>query len=254
MEPTDPFYVGYQDEAPPAVGQFLKRLMLGGLLGAAVLAAVLVVGQQGFAASVFEFGNVRTFEGVIQAHPYPVLLVERPGDVPEAAAWSAYLLVMGGKNGAGLVAEAVDGQRVRLAGTLIYRDGQTMIEVTDGSVEALGAGEGPPPTPISLGTHTLVGEIVDSKCFYGVMNPGFGKPHRACASLCIRGGMPPVLAVTDAAGHTDYLLLQGEDGRTVNQEVLPMVAEPVSITGEVVQQGTLLFLKAEPASYQRLAP
>jgi hypothetical protein len=28
---------------------------------------------------------------------------------------------------------------------------------------------------------TLTGEIVDSKCYLGVMNPGQGKVHRDCA-------------------------------------------------------------------------
>ena len=47
----------------------------------------------------------------------------------------------------------------------------------------------------SLGKQTFVGEIVDSKCFLGVMNPGRLTPHRACAIRCISGGVPPVLLV-----------------------------------------------------------
>jgi hypothetical protein len=48
---------------------------------------------------------------------------------------------------------------------------------------------------VSLGTQTLIGEIVDSKCYLGVMNPGALIPHRACAIRCISGGIPPVLLV-----------------------------------------------------------
>jgi hypothetical protein len=34
------------------------------------------------------------------------------------------------------------------------------------------------------GPVELTGEIVDSKCFLGVMVPGSGKTHKECASLC----------------------------------------------------------------------
>jgi hypothetical protein len=82
------------------------------------------------------------------------------------------------------------------------------------------------------------------------MNPGSTKPHRACAVRCISGGVPPVFVVHDAGGGTLYLLLEGSDGRMVNQEVLARVAEPLEITGEVVRIGDLLLLRAEPDTYR----
>jgi hypothetical protein len=51
-----------------------------------------------------------------------------------------------------------------------------------------------------LGAFTLVGEIVDSKCYLGIMNPGETNPHRECAALCIRGGIPPLIIAHDADG------------------------------------------------------
>ena len=119
--------------------------------------------------------------------------------------------------------------------------------------------DGPAPAPgaaqeaRSLGTFTFTGEIIDSKCFLGVMNPGTLKPHRACATRCISGGIPPMLAVRTSDGATMYLLLVSKDGQTVNKEVLDLIAEPVTITGEMVQHGDLLFLHADPATYQRVA-
>ena len=105
---------------------------------------------------------------------------------------------------------------------------------------------------VSLGRQTLVGEIVDSKCYLGVMNPGQLLPHRACAILCISGGIPPVLLVRQKIGPAIYLLLVSADGQPVNQQVLDLVAEPVQITGEVERQGDWLILRADPARYQRV--
>jgi hypothetical protein len=105
---------------------------------------------------------------------------------------------------------------------------------------------------VSLGEHTFIGEIVDSKCFLGVMNPGQLKPHRACAVRCISGGVPPVLLVRETNGTARYLVLVSRDGKPVNKQVLNIVAEPVGIRGELVRQGQMLVLRADPATYQRL--
>jgi hypothetical protein len=104
----------------------------------------------------------------------------------------------------------------------------------------------------SLGRQTLIGEIVDSKCFLGVMNPGQLTPHRACAIRCLSGGVPPVLLVRPKDGPAIYLLLVSADGKPVNHQVLDLVAEPVEISGEVERQGELLILSADPATYRRI--
>jgi len=104
---------------------------------------------------------------------------------------------------------------------------------------------------VNLGRQTLVGEIVDSKCYLGVMNPGRLAPHRGCAVRCISGGIPPILLVRQEVGPPLYFLLVSNDGRPVNKQVLDMVAEPVQITGEVVQQGELAIFRADPSTYKR---
>ncbi len=105
---------------------------------------------------------------------------------------------------------------------------------------------------LRLGKQTLVGEIVDSKCFLGVMNPGQLTPHRACAIRCISGGVPPVLLVRQQDGPAIYLLLVSVEGKPVNKQVLDLVAEPVEITGDVERQGELLILRADPTTYRKL--
>jgi hypothetical protein len=126
-----------------------------------------------------------------------------------------------------------------------------MIEVKRDSIKAIAAATNTTPATIALGKQTLVGEIVDSKCFLGVMNPGRLAPHRACAIRCISGGVPPVLLVRQKVGPAVYLLLTDSNGNPVNQEVLDFVAEPIEVTGEVVRQGDLLILRADPATYRR---
>ena len=106
------------------------------------------------------------------------------------------------------------------------------------------------PAPENLGRQTLTGEIVDSKCYLGVMNPGQLAPHRACAVRCISGGIPPVLLVRQKVGPPLYFLLVREDGSPVNKQVLNMIAVPLTVTGEVVRQGDLLILRANPATFQ----
>jgi hypothetical protein len=127
-----------------------------------------------------------------------------------------------------------------------------MIEMVKGSVTATGDGAVRTARPTMLGEQTLVGEIVDSKCYLGVMNPGALTPHRACAIRCISGGIPPVLLVRQKDGPVLYFLLVARDGRPVNKHVLDIVAEPVQITGQVERQGELLILRADPATYRRV--
>jgi hypothetical protein len=99
---------------------------------------------------------------------------------------------------------------------------------------------------------TLSGEIVDSKCYLGVMKPGRDKPHRACASLCIRGGVPPILVVEDARGDRDHYFLIDADGEPIGGELLDLVAEPVRVSGRVYRLGDLRFLAAPRAAFERL--
>jgi hypothetical protein len=147
-----------------------------------------------------------------------------------------------------------DGQLVTLEGSLVYRDGATMIEVVPGSIAAAPGGALPATDApaVDLGGVTLRGEIVDTKCHLGVMNPGDGKTHRGCAARCISGGIPPALRVRDEAGDGRLYLLVGPHGEAVNHQVLPFVAEPVEIAGRAERRGDLLLLYADPAAIRRL--
>jgi len=252
---NDEFYIGWEAKAARGIGRKVRKVVAVALALALLVPAVLAVSQRMIGASVFEWGNLKTFSGVLQVTPCPHLLVPRPGGVNGGQqAFSTYYLVAPWKFGLNHDAIApLDGRPVTLTGTLIYRGSQTMIEVLPASIQATNiATTRALPQSIALGKQKFVGEIVDSKCFLGVMNPGQLIPHRACAIRCISGGVPPVLLVRQTNGPAIYLLLVSADGKPVNKQVLHLVAEPVEITGEVERQGELLILRAEPATYRRI--
>ena len=99
---------------------------------------------------------------------------------------------------------------------------------------------------------TLAGEIVDSKCFLGVMNPGAGKVHRACAAMCLTGGMPPMLVITDAVGDRYGYMLTTTEGTSASQLLVPDVAVPVNVTGTLEQRGDLTYIRLQDNGVQRL--
>jgi hypothetical protein len=256
MKNQDEFYIGWEEKASPSFGRRARLSSLLLLLAAAIVAFVLAASQSPFDEANFEFGNVRDVEGVVRLLPHPVLEVDTPtGGVDH------WLLVAAGKHGADEQVADYEGDRVRLRGTLIYRGSEagpalrTMVELVDGSVERLpdvGGEAGADMPQVSLGRHTLRGEIVDSKCWLGVMKPGYGKAHRACASLCIRGGIPPLLAVRDGDEVVRQLLLLGSAGEAVNDRILHAIAEPIAITGEVFVSGDVWTLHADLDTLERL--
>jgi len=222
------FYVGYQPRAPKQLGRFLFRRAAGlAVLGAAA-AALLLVGQRPFPASRFEFLQYRDYQGRIAARPYPRLLT----------AGGSFLLVSPGKRGAEELVRGLDLREVRLSGSLIERGSDKMLEVVAGSLRATGPAA-PDERPVDLGAVTLTGEIADTKCYLGVMNPGEGKVHRDCAVRCISGGIAPALLVRDRSGSIRPLLLAGVAAR----DILDLVAEPVTVRGRLLRvSGETLIL------------
>ncbi len=249
----DDLYVGY---ATPTAGQrrFLRRVAGLALVSAVGLGAAMAFGERDLPPAVFEFGTARDFTGWIETDPYPTLLVARPGQVPPGATVSRYLLVAPGKHGADALLAGHADSAVELRGTLIWREDQTMIEVLRESVRH--AGGVPRPwlaQPEQLGDVTLRGEIVDSKCFLGVMNPAAWTPHRGCAVRCLSGGIPPMLVLRDADGRVSaYVLLAGADGRALGRELLSLVARPVEVRGRLERRGEELRLRADPSAYRWL--
>ena len=158
------------------------------------LGVVLAAPQRTFGPARFEFGAPRTVEGRLRFSPVPSLDLGTPGGSPRS-----WLLVGQGKHGAPASLAALDGHRVRVTGTLGWRGARSVFELADAPPEDLGAA-GDAPAFVPGEPTTLDGEIVDSKCYLGVMNPGNLETHRGCAIRCISGGIPPMLVVRDEIG------------------------------------------------------
>jgi hypothetical protein len=228
------FYIGYLPEPPANLRDTLRRTVWGLMAAFAAIAIVLVLAQSVFPSAAFDFTDVREFDGILEVSPYPALLVHRPGSTADAP-YSRYVLVAEGKRGADDQVRGRSGQLVRLRGKLIYRDDQTLLELMPGSIEQIGVAEA--PKPVDLGWVSLTGEIVDTKCYAGVMNPGQGKVHRECAARCISGGIPPALLVRSSDGASRLYYLAATNGRPVGKELLRRVAESVTLKGHLVRRG-----------------
>lgn len=230
----DEFYIGYQEKAPTAQGKFVKRVVIGILIGVLGIGVLLAINQKGFSNGTFELGQFTELEGVLTFDPVPMIRLNNEE--------VGILLIGYGKFGAeGALRNAlgdayVEGYeyKVKLTGTLIYSDGKALMELTKKeasvlSFEAIGIA---PDIVEPLGKLGLKGEIVDPKCYFGVMKPGEGKPHRSCAIRCISGGIPPVFKVKNSDGSRNYFILRGGNGQPINELVLDYVAEAVSVQGE----------------------
>jgi hypothetical protein len=107
---------------------------------------------------------------------------------------------------------AVDDEIPALLGTLLYYDGVTLLLVDkNDNQDLIFSNKTIPaewlPKVKDLGLIKIKGEIIDPKCYFGVMKPGEGKPHRDCAIRCILGGITPMLAVKNEQGDANYYLL-----------------------------------------------
>src|SRR4029453_5708531 len=194
------FFIGYAPPMPPRLGRFVRQVVIGIGCLVVIVAGTLASGHIRPEGGTFEFGPPKSFSGTIVERPYPGLRLD--GVDSNVEPWP--LLVAPGKHGADALVSGLEGRHLTLTGTRIERGAHTMIEVDSASLpsrvsEAASVKETAVPEHSDKGTVELTGEIVDSKCFLGVMVPGSGKTHKECASLCLRGGIPPALYVQDRA-------------------------------------------------------
>ena len=251
----DCFYVGYQKRAPDGLRGFLRNTSLLLLLVVVLAAVLLPLLQRPFDPGEFEYLQIREFEGLLKIDPVPTLEIQRPGIVPNTLSESSsYLLVGFGKRGLSDRVLDLGSRRVQLRGTLIHREGETMIEVVSDSVKPLQSAPVGVSSVARLGTKTvtLQGEIVGSKCYLGVMKPGRFKSHRSCATRCISGGVPPMFVVETESGDRELSLLLDADGQIPGPEILEFVAEPIRVTGRRYRVGGRWALAANPEQFERL--
>ena len=105
-------------------------------------------------------------------------------------------------------------------------------------------------TQASLEPTWLVGEIIDPKCYIGAMKPGGGKTHKACAILCLKGGIPPMLVTKTAGGEFFYLITDANGGPIVTP-LLPFVGDRIKVRAKVDIYGDLAVAKLDPKTIER---
>jgi hypothetical protein len=224
MSARHELYVGYLPT--PAAHRRLVRVVVPVLTLMLALVGALVVGaMRDPGRATWDTGNSQRWEGRLALFPYPMLLTD---------GGETQLVVEIGKVGAHDRVATHAGRRVTLEGFAIERDGRKMIELLEGDDAFVEVGDeawsdvadvtGARPVEV-------VGEIVDGKCFLGAMKPGDGKAHKACAVLCIVGGLPAMVRTRDASGNWVYPLLLVDGAQTPGDRVLDLVGEPVRIEG-----------------------
>jgi hypothetical protein len=250
MSDRDEFFVGYAPPMPSGIGRFVGRVVTGLVLGVLAWAGVIASGHVPLEGGTFEFGHPQRFVGTIVERPYPALRLDE-GD----RRVQVLLLVAPGKHGADAVIRGLDGRHASLTGTRIRRGTLTMIEIQPRSVKLEERSRSDLATaseaePGNADPVTVKGEVVDSKCFLGVMVPGSGKTHKDCASLCLRGGVPPALFVHDRAGESALMLLTGTSGEAIGARALHIAGEAVEMTGSLQRQEGWLVLRTVPSSWR----
>jgi hypothetical protein len=254
------FYVGWMPKADPEYGRFMRLVIFALCVVVIFVSVFLVTNQRGFSSGVFERTNFTELEGMLIQQPFPAIKTFYGKDIYGNPLVKTIPLVNKGKFGAdSLVARMLAAHRtagdtlwVNIKGRLIYNRGVALMELTaqDAAMhmmKALPAGQKfDSPMITDLGVSTLHGQIVDPKCYLGVMKPGEGKPHSDCAIRCIAGGIPPVLRITNGDGEETLLILRGENGETINRQVLAFVGEPVSVKGKIEQVDDWLVMKIDP--------
>jgi len=251
-ERDDPFFIGWAD-TPPADRRFFLRLGLGLMAGTAGLGAGLAALQRAPGAGNWDPDKVREWRGTVSAAPYAMLRSrDLGGGVPRTA-----LLSCLGKCGVAAQIGALAGLPVVVTGSLIQRGRHSMIAVDEQGPWLRRDDRAPIDAGLSLpvvealGEVSLNGEILDSKCWFGAMRPSDGKLHKACASLCIRGGIPPAFFARGPAGES-ALMIMTDAGRAHGPDLLALVADPVRLSGRVFRRGDLLMLDAPLSAIRRL--
>lgn len=239
----DEFYVGYL-RTPPGHLRFVRRLVWVMLAWIVALGVVIALGMRDPGGATWDTSRERQWVGTVLTEPYPLLIPDDGSD--------ALLIVEMAKHGAHERVEPFGGAHARVRGFLLDRDGRRMIELTpdDTAIEREPKVDlSVPPNPRPLGPVTLTGEIVDGKCYLGAMKPGDGMTHKSCATLCVRGGLPPMVVSREEGGAVFRLLVI--DGSTeLSPELLALIAEPVRVRGEEFELAGLRFVRATASQVQ----
>ncbi|MDE0472468.1 MAG: hypothetical protein OXH57_11055 [Ekhidna sp.] len=231
------FFVGWTGEAPKNYTSKGKSFFFGSLILILLAGVLFVTNQKPYEKSEYEYQVIQELSGYLVQDPVWGIRIKEDGMIKTIP------LVGYGKKGPGFTLSKMmenhslgEGTKVTLRGRLTHFQGKYLMELTELKNSLVSSGDVVMllDREISMkGIKDLEGEIVDPKCFFGVMNPATKAVHRSCAIRCISGGMPPMLAIREDGQFVDYYFLHGKDMQSISQSILPYVGIPVRISGQV---------------------
>ena len=222
-----PFFVGWMG-LPRGLRLFMALVLATLAIVDVGLAAGLYVAQPPRQTGLWDPSGEQEVKGALVTEPYPMIRVPATDKAPAALV----LLADEWKFGLPLGPDFHDGDLVRVTGYAIRRGDVTVLQV-DNKLERLGRAT-PAPALQQDGERTLSGEIVDSKCWTGAMNPGEGKTHKGCGSLCLLGGIPALFIATGADGVTRWYVLADNEGHSLGEGIRARIGERLTLTGHVM--------------------
>lgn len=243
-----PFFVGYLTP-PPGLRAFLGVIGLGMIVGFGAVG--WVIGSTQADPGPGGLYGRHTVTGLLQAQPYPMVhIIEGTDHLP---AGRTILMSGGGKTGVDARAAPLDGLIVTASGVAVKRGDLDLLQLRGGT-RGLSAmmGELPEIEIQDLGRWRLTGEICDGKCYAGAMLPGDGLAHRACANLCLIGGVPPVFVTAEPVEGQDFLLIGGPDGGPVTDLLLDYTALRITVEGQIERRGDMLVFLIDPDTMEVL--
>ncbi len=236
------FFAGWSARSARPLLPFLAGVVLALLVGFAALALALgrATDDPGQGVEIPQ----RMLSGILVDGPYPYLAMAPDTAHPQG---HTILLTAQGKIAIDADVRAFAGKHVAIPGLYMKRGGIDMLEVTDLPKLTQPVAVFSAPVAVALGTWRITGELCDGKCWIGWMRPGGGLAHKACANVCLIGGVPPVLvSATEVAG-SQFLLPLGPDGKMLADGFRDLVGIRVVYEGEVFRVGDLLVFHTDVA-------
>lgn len=244
------FFIGWSGKTGPELGRFLALVAGGLVVGMGLAGFLLGAGADDPAAGLLGLAppervapsvpEGRELRGVLDPGPYPIL---RLAPTPERPQGEAMLLNGFGKDGIA-VDPALYGRPVTVRGTVFARGDVAML-TTDGQFTPLDGPVAAVPPAEPLGRWRIAGELCDGKCYAGVMRPGSGLAHRACAALCFVGDVPLIFVAAQAVGGSVYMVAADADGGKPPEAARALIGVPVALEGSLERRGTLLIFRVD---------
>ncbi len=215
------------------------------VFGIGALAGAIALAQRDPGQTEQLVSSESEWRGTLLMEPFPLLAADDG---------HSYLLASTVKSGVADRVSVFAGMRCVLTGTAQARGGRRVLLLADGAqaVSAVLDGEVLERLPVAEPEQIrVVGEILDSKCYTGAMKPGDGKGHKACAILCLQGGIAAIVTSPDLTGDQALPLLRVDGSTQLSGEVLELVGEPVVIAGVLSREGGIPVLDSSTDQISR---